>query len=287
MGEVGERAQAKGRGFERGSVAWLLASIGLPALVVVGLLFLLIRFRGEIAAGVANLATLLPISYAFAAGMVASVNPCGVLMLPAYVSYQFGAGEAGVERRPATHKMARAVLLSLTMAFAFVLIFAVAGAIISAGGQWLLNVFPFAGIVVGLALAGLGGWLLITNRHLGLNAATRVHVRPRRNLGNAFLFGLAYAAASLGCTLPIFLVVVGGTLATTSLVQALGQFVSYALGMSAVVIVVMLAASLFEELVTNLLLRIVPFVERAGALFLLGAGLYLAYYWVFQAGFIL
>jgi cytochrome c biogenesis protein CcdA len=32
----------------------------------------------------ANLTELLPVGYAFAAGMVASVNPCGFFMLPSY-----------------------------------------------------------------------------------------------------------------------------------------------------------------------------------------------------------
>jgi hypothetical protein len=56
--------------------------------------------------------------------------------------------------------------------------------------------------------------------------------------------------------------------------------------MGSVVAVVMVAASLFEELVTNLLLKALPYVERVGALFLLGAGLYLVYYWVVLTGII-
>ena len=35
---------------------------------------------------VANLAGLLPFGYAFGAGMVTTVSPCGIAMLPAYVS---------------------------------------------------------------------------------------------------------------------------------------------------------------------------------------------------------
>ena len=67
--------------------------IGVPALLVVGLLFLLISYRSNVEGAVASLASLLPVGYAFAAGMVASVNPCGVMMLPTYIIYHVGAAE--------------------------------------------------------------------------------------------------------------------------------------------------------------------------------------------------
>jgi cytochrome c-type biogenesis protein len=262
-----------------------LLSFGLPMLTVAAMLALLIRFRGEIETGVANFSLWLPLGYAFAAGMVASVNPCGVLMLPAYISYHVTTEEAGHAGRSAARKAGRAILLSVAITLAFVMIFGLSGAIISAGGRWLVDVFPYAGALIGAAMMGLGAWLLITNRHLGIEAAARVTVSPRRSLWNAFVFGLVYAIASLSCTLPIFLVLIGGTLATSDWGQSLRQFVGYALGMGSVVAVVMVAASLFEELVTRLLLRVLPYVERVGALFLLGAGLYLVYYWIVLAGF--
>ena len=276
-----ERAASTGRkGLMR------LAAFALPLLAVAAMLVLLIRFRGEIEAGVANFSLWLPLGYAFAAGMVASVNPCGVLMLPAYISYHVATEEAGSAHQSALGKAGRALLLSVTIALAFIVIFGLSGAIISAGGRWLVDVFPFAGVLIGVAMVGVGIWLLVTNKHLGIEAAARVTVSPRRNLWNAFVFGLVYAITSLSCTLPIFLVLIGGTLATSDWGQSLGQFVGYALGMGSVVAVVMVAAALFQELVTNLLLKVLPYVERVGALFLLGAGAYLVYYWVVFTGLI-
>ena len=262
-------------------------SLGIPLVLVLVSLILLVRFRGEIESGIANLTALLPIGYAFAAGMVATVNPCGALMLPAYISYHLTTEETGSRERSAIANVFKALLLSAVIAIAFVLIFALAGGIISAGGMWLVDVFPYAGVLIGVGMAGLGIWLLVTNKHLGIEAAARITVSPQRNLWNTFLFGLVYAIASLSCTLPIFLVVIGGALATQDLGQAMGQFIGYALGMGFVVSIVMVAASLFEEVVVNFLLKVLPYVERIGALFLLGAGLYLVYYWVFLTGFIL
>jgi hypothetical protein len=55
----------------------LVATFLVPAILVTGLLLLLVTFRGGIEARVADVALVLPVGFAFASGMVASVNPCG------------------------------------------------------------------------------------------------------------------------------------------------------------------------------------------------------------------
>jgi cytochrome c biogenesis protein CcdA len=48
----------------------------------------------------ANLATPLPVGYAFIAGMVASVNPRGFLLQPSYISYHLGTEEGAFSQTP-------------------------------------------------------------------------------------------------------------------------------------------------------------------------------------------
>jgi cytochrome c-type biogenesis protein len=48
----------------------------------------------------ASLGALLPVGFAFGAGMVAAVNPCGFAMLPAYLSLYLGAREEEFAKRP-------------------------------------------------------------------------------------------------------------------------------------------------------------------------------------------
>jgi len=259
----------------------LAATFGIPAIVVVGLLFLLISFRGGIEAAVANLALLLPVGYAFAAGMVASVNPCGILMLPTYVFHQLGSGEASSST---TSQALRALLIAAVVTLGFIAIFAAAGSLIAAGGQWLVASFPYTGLLLGMAMIGLGIWLLVTRRTLGILVARRLTVSPQRNLKNAFLFGIAYAVGSLSCTLPIFLSVVGSALATRGALFSLGQFLGYALGMGTIIFVVTIGAALFRRATDRWLQLLTRRVHRLSAMFLIGAGAYLIYYWVFQAG---
>lgn len=262
----------------------LAATFIIPAVLVAGFLFLLVSFQGGIETTVANLALLLPVGYAFAAGMVASVNPCGVLLLPSYALYQLGTEEADFDQVPAAKRALKALLIGGTATAGFIAIFAIVGSVLAAGGRWLINIFPYAGLAIGGVLIVLGLWLLVTHRTIGIMAASRVAISPQRNLGNVFLFGIVYAIGSLSCTLPIFLVVVGGSLANQGLLAALGQFIGYALGMGTVLIAVTVGTALFRETVSRLLRRVVPHVHRVSALFLMGAGAYLIYYWVFQAG---
>ncbi|MBI2917752.1 MAG: cytochrome c biogenesis protein CcdA [Chloroflexi bacterium] len=262
-----------------------LASFAIPAVFVVAFLFLLLSVRNSAEAAVANVAGLLPIGYAFAAGMVASVNPCGFFLLPSYISYHLGTEEAGFYQTSLPRRALKAVIMGVVATLGFILVFAGIGTFIALGGRWLARVFPYGGVAIGVAMVGLGLWLLATNRTMGLMAASRVTVSPRRNLRNVFLFGIAYAVGSLGCTLPVFLVVVGSALATQGLLTSLGQFVGYALGMGSILVAVTIGSALFRGTVARWLEGATPYVHRASALFLVGAGAYLIYYWVFFARF--
>ncbi|MFW6082628.1 MAG: hypothetical protein ACOC8C_01095, partial [Chloroflexota bacterium] len=142
----------------------LVATFVFPALVVTGLLLLLVSLRGGIEAGVADLALVLPVGYTFAAGMAASVNPCGVLMLPGYVFYQLrGEGASSSAARRAL----RGLLLAAVVTTGFVLVFAAVGGVVGAGGQWVVRSFPYVGLVIGVAMVGLGAWILATDQTLG------------------------------------------------------------------------------------------------------------------------
>ena len=265
---------------------WLGTALGygLPALVVAVLIGVLISLQANAEAAVSDFAGALPIGFAAAAGVVASVNPCGFFMLPGYVAYQLGTQEAGYNQLSHSRRISRALAVGLMATLGFVLIFAAVGAVIAAGGSFLGRVFPFLGLSVGVLMVIFGAYLLITHRYIGVLAASRIQVTPQRNLGNAFLFGLGYAVGSLSCTLPIFLVVVGGALGAAGFLASFSQFLAFALGMGVVVIAVTIGAAIFRDAVARFLRGALPHVHRASSLFLVGAGGYLIYYWVFFAG---
>ncbi len=101
---------------------------------------------------VANLANLLPFGYAFGAGMVTTVSPCGIAMLPAYVSLYLGAREKGFWAKSSLRRGARALAMSGVVTLGFVVFFGIMGAILSLGGQFLLTYIPWMAVIIGVVL---------------------------------------------------------------------------------------------------------------------------------------
>jgi len=147
-----------------------------------------------------------------------------------------------------------------------------------------MGFFPYAGVAVGATMIVLGLWLLLTHKTIGIMAMSRVSIGPKRTLRSGFLFGIAYAAGSLGCTLPIFLVVVGSALATEGFLVSFSQFVGYALGMAVICVAVMVGTVMFRGAIARWLRGAIPYIHRMSSLFLVGSGLYLIFYWAFYSG---
>lgn len=256
----------------------------LLAAAVVALIVLLARVQLTVEAAAADVIRLLPIGFAFAAGMVATVNPCGFMLLPAYISYQLGVDEEEFDKRSAASRLAQGLGTGAVATIGFLLVFALIGGLLAVGGQAIIRAFPHAGAIVGVLLAGLGLWLLVGEGDLTLLAAGRLRVRKERGLRNVFLFGVVYAIGSLSCTLPIFLAVVGSSLTRGGLSGALAPFVSYGLGMGLILIVVTVASAFLRRTMVQRLKGMVPWVHSASAMFLIGAGAYLVYYWFIFGG---
>jgi cytochrome c-type biogenesis protein len=221
----------------------------------------------------------LPLAYAFGAGMLASVNPCGFLMLPAYATYYVSTDDPAAQPPALTARSLRAVQLGLLATLGFLAVFGPLGLVIALGGHALVTLFPYASLVIGVLLVGLGVSLLLTRRRFALGVTERVRLTRSRSPHGVFLFGVAYAVASLGCTLPVFLIVVGSAVSAHGFLNAVIQFLNYALGMGVVLTVVSLGAALAQTALTSQLQRLLPYVERAGGVLLLAAGAYLLYVW--------
>ncbi len=226
-----------------------------------------------------------PLAFAFSAGLVAAFNPCGAAMFPAYVGYQLDASE--VDSNPLISGL-RAILMGLSTTAGFIVVFGAVGLVLAAGGRLIGQFLPFAGLGVGVAIAALGVWLLLSRRKLGLMAASRVNLGGGRGLRQVFLFGIAYATASLSCALPIFLaavgVVAGQSLSAGGAIDTVIGSVSYGMGMGAVMVAATLGIVFFKGIVTAAMRKVFPLIEPIGNLAMVGAGVYLIYYWTLGKG---
>ena len=239
-----------------------------------------------IEAFVANLTTLLPFGYAFSAGMVTAVSPCGIAMLPVYASLYLGAEQAEFWAKSSLRRFARALTMSAMVTLGFVALFGIIGAILSIGGQFLLTFIPWLAILIGVALILLGIYL-VTGGQVYTNLPTRLSNQlsnnGKLNIKGFIAFGITYGIAALSCTLPVFLAVVGSAMVMKGFILGLLQFVSFALGMGFVIATVTLGSVLFKETIHRWLHRLVPTVARLNGFLLILAGGYILYFW-FKVG---
>ena len=234
-----------------------------------------------------RVAGLFPLGFAFSAGMVSSVNPCGFAMLPAYLGLYLGDTQAeGAERSVAT-RLQRAVLVGSTVTAGFVLMFAVVGVPIGLGARGLVEVFPWVGLGVGAALAVTGAYLLSGGKlytALAARLSARVGSPGSSGVRGYFTFGIGYGLASLSCTLPIFLAVIGGTFTAGTFLESLLQFMLYGLGMGTVILALTMGMAVFKGAMVSGLRRLLPYVGTVSAVMLLVAGAFIVYYWLTIGG---
>ena len=230
----------------------------------------------------------IPLLFAFSAGLIAAFNPCGAAMFPAYVGYQLDASK--IDSNPVTSAI-RGIAMGLAVTAGFIVVFGVVGLILAVGGRLIASVLPFLGLGVGVIITGVGLWLLVSKRKIGVMAASRVNLGGGKGFKQVFLFGIAYAIASLSCALPIFLaavgVVVGQGLSGGGSVEAIIGSISYGLGMGAVMMAATLGVVFFKGLVAQGMRKIFPLIEPIGNLAMVGAGAYLIWYWTAGTGSVL
>lgn len=219
-----------------------------------------------------------PLALAFTAGMVATVNPCGFAMLPAYLGYFLGL-EGATDDHSAG--IGRALLVGTVVSAGFLLLFALAGVIVSWTSFSVVDASPWLTVVIGAVVAVLGVAFLA-----GWDPSIVLPKMDRngggRGLWSMFVFGLSYAIASLSCTLPAFTGVVASTFGRESFVAGLVTFVAYGLGMALLLMVLTLALAVARRGLVTGLRRALPYVQRVSGLIMALMGAYLVWYGIYE-----
>src|SRR3989449_4137445 len=198
------------------------------------------------------------ISFAFVAGTVATVNPCGFALLPAYLARRVGAEDG---TRTSTDAVSRALLVGAVTTGGFMLVFGTIGTAIGLGARELTRALPWAGLVIGVALV-LAGAAVLAGGHLRLRLPQLRYRSTGGGLRGDVLFGVGYGTASLSCTLPIFLAATGSAV-TGSLAGSALSFLAYAAGMGTILTALAVAAALSQQGLARALRQLMPYVNRA------------------------
>jgi len=212
----------------------------------------------------------------FTAGLLAAINPCGFVLLPTYLLYFLGMENLrpGAERTSLT----RALAVSLSVSAGFMSVFVVIGVITKWSTDWFMDKTPYVSLVIGLALVVLGVAMLFGYQLPFTTPKLDVGKRDRSVL-SMFVFGIAYAVASIGCTIGPFLTVVLGSVSKKGLVTGVAAIGLYGLGMALLVSGLTITLALANTAVLKALRKGMAWFEYVSGIFVLLTGLYLTWYW--------
>lgn len=211
---------------------------------------------------------------AVTAGMVAAFNPCGFALLPAYLTLLISRGADG-------NPVARALAASVAMTAGFVAVFGAFGLVVVPLAISLGTYLSWATVIIGIGLVALGGWLL-TGHELLLRLPRVTGGAPIGGAASMVLYGVAYAVASLSCTVAPFLAVTTSTFRAQSVSAGIAVFIAYAVGMGIVVGILAVAVALAQDGMVRRLRGVLPYVSRISGGLLVLAGAYVTYYGAYE-----
>ncbi len=222
------------------------------------------------------------VGLAFAAGLVAALNPCGFAMLPAYLLLVVR-GQPGESSPGSLTAVCRALAATAGMALGFMAVFGSFGALTISAASTVQRYLPYGTVAIGVVLVALGAWLLSGRE---LTALTPRPVGPRwaptARVWSMFGYGVSYAIASLSCTIGPFLAVTAAGLRSGSILTGVSIYLAYVAGLTLIVGVLAIATATTSSAAAERLRRILPFVNRISGALLVLVGLYVAYYGVYE-----
>ena len=217
---------------------------------------------------------------AFGAGMIALINPCGFALLPAYLGMFLGQKD---DAKSTLVSLNRAQGVGFALTLGIMLVFGFVGVVFGGLQSSFAELLPYFNIFLGVALVALGIAMLF-----GFELAVKM---PKLNkggkdgsFGSMFLFGVSYAVASLSCTLPVFISIVGfgSTAAGGSFVSSLGGFLSYGFGMGLLATVLTLLLALGRRELVNKFRALLPKINIFSAILLILVGPYVFLYGIWE-----
>lgn len=195
-------------------------------------------------------------------------------MLPGYLAFVVGDSAGG---RPAA--VGRAIAATLAMTLGFLAVFAAFGTVTVSVAATLQRYLPLVTVIIGIALMGVGAALL-AGRELHVpvpTAATSAGMAPTARLWSMFGYGMAYAVASLACTVGPFLAVTAAG-SRGSITDSVAVYLVYAGGFSLIVGTLAVAAAFASATLATRMRRVLPVVNRIGGALVIVTGAYVTYY---------
>jgi cytochrome c-type biogenesis protein len=218
------------------------------------------------------------LAFASAAGFASFFAPCAFPLLPGYVSYYMGMVEVSGKTKPSLY-------LGAAGGLGIVVFFSIIGGSLMLLGTpltpYLTKFKPL--IAVAMLLLGIA---LVKNYTLDMPLLEKLKLgiahrsrRERNPCKGIFLFGLSYAAASMGCTLPIFGALLLYTLGLGGGTGVM-MFLSYSFSMGVAMLLATLLISRTKGPLIKKLSTSTAMIKKGSGAVLALVGLYLLSFYV-------
>ncbi len=214
-------------------------------------------------------------AYSFILGVLAAVNPCGFVLLPTYLVFFLGTRE---ETELATsERMRRALVVSSGISIGFLAIFFVIGVISRLFTQWIELNAKYASLAIGIVLV-IGGARMLSGWTPKF-AMPQIGGVQTKTFRATVIYGVAYAVASIGCTIGFLTTAVFGSIALHGFISGVFSILLYGLGMAMLVTALTVSLAFAKTGIVTIIKNRLYIIQRLGAILVTLTGIYLVLYW--------
>lgn len=214
-------------------------------------------------------------AYSFILGVLAAVNPCGFVLLPTYLIFFLGTREE--TELTTSERMRRALVVSSGISIGFLAIFFVIGVISRLFTQWIELNAKYASLAIGIVLV-IGGARMLTGWTPKF-ALPQIGGVQTKTFRATVIYGVAYALASIGCTIGFLTTAVFGSIALHGFISGVFSILLYGLGMAMLVTALTVSLAFAKTGIVTMIKNRLHIVQRLGAIFVTITGIYLVLYW--------
>lgn len=211
-------------------------------LILLGLVFLAIfgfnLWNTQIVSNIAKISQFsfyLILAFAFFAGLVSFFSPCGLALLPAFISYNM----ALVDYQAKQMKM-QIFKIGIFSALGIITFYIILGAIFSLFGAVIGPYIQIFQYIIAILFIVFGVMVIkkfaVTNKFFD-NFRKGVHSQAMKHSGykGFYIFGFAYGLDIIGCLFPLIAALILIPIATGNLVTGVSAFISYSIALAVMI----------------------------------------------------
>jgi cytochrome c biogenesis protein CcdA len=213
-------------------------------------------------------------AYSLLLGMLATVNPCGFVLLPTYLTAYLAVGED----TDTSSRVARSLVVGASVSAGFVSVFVIVGTVSRLFTGWLEANAKYPALVIGIALVGLGARML-TGWRPRFWVPSFTGGSARRGFSHMMLFGVVYAIASIGCTIGLLTTAILGSFSRHGVVSGVLSIALYGLGMGLFVTALTVSLAFTKGALLRAGRSVMRVINVVSSLLVVTSGIYLTWYW--------